>query len=129
MAVRAFYDFVNARGENVIEAWLLNDIPREARAAIQVQLAFLQNVQQLRRPAAGDMKGRECQGLIEIRVKENRQQYRLLGYYGPGRGQVTLLIGAREKGDRLEPREACSIARGRIADIETGRGSIREHGY
>jgi hypothetical protein len=128
MAVRTFYDFINARGENVIESWLLNDIPKDARAEIEVQLFLLRNVQTLQRPAAGDMKGRECRGLIEIRVRHNRQQYRLLAYYGPQRGQVTLLIGAREKGNKLEPREACSIARRRISDIQEGRGTIREHG-
>lgn len=128
MAIRTFYDFVSARGENVIDAWLRNDIPEDARAEIEVQLTLLRDVRTLARPAAGDMKTRECRGLIEIRVKENRQQYRLLAYYGPGRAQVTLLIGAREKGGNLEPRDACSTALGRIKQIETGRGSIREHG-
>jgi hypothetical protein len=128
VAIRTFFDFVSTRGENVIDAWLRNDIPAAARAAIEVQLLFLRNVQALTRPAAGDMKGTECRGLIEIRVKENRQQYRLLAYYGPERGCVTLLIGAREKGGKLEPREACSIALGRIKAIENGTGGVREHG-
>jgi hypothetical protein len=128
VAVRTFYDFVSARGENVIEAWLLNDVPKEARAEIEAQLAFLTGVQTLQRPAAGDMTGRECRGLIEIRVGWRRQQFRLLGYYGPERGQVTLLVGAREKDNKLEPRGACSIAQSRIEAIKNGTGAIREHG-
>jgi hypothetical protein len=127
MAVRTFFDFVNSRGENVIDTWLRNEIPTEARLAIEAQLIVLQDVKTLTRPAAGDMKGQKCAGLIEVRVRENRQQYRLLGYYGPGRGQVTLLIGAREKNNKLEPREACSIAQKRIRAIEDGTGGICEH--
>src|SRR5687767_12679186 len=127
MPIRTFYDFVNARGENVIEAWMLHNIPPAARAEIEVQLALLRNVQTLTRPAAGFLTEGECRGLIEVRVKENRQQYRILGYHGPGRGQVTLLVGAREKDKRLEPREACSIAHSRIKALATGRGTIREH--
>lgn len=129
MAIWTFLNFISARGENVIETWLLNEIPKEARAEIEVQLALLRNVQTLQRPAVGDMKSRECRNLIEIRVKQNRQQFRILAYYGPLRRQVTLLIGAREKGGQLEPREACSIALRRIDDIATGRGSVREHGH
>jgi hypothetical protein len=129
VAVWTFFDFVSARGENVIESWLLNDIPKEARAEIDVQLALLRNVQTLQRPAVGVMTRRECRGLIEIRVKQNRQQFRILAYYGPERRQVTLLVGAREKGNQLEPRDACGIALRRIDDIATGRGSVREHNH
>ena len=128
MAVRTFYDFVSARGENVIESWLRKDIPPGARAEIEAQLLVLRSVQELTRPAAGDMKRRECRGLIEIRVDWRRQQFRLLGYYGPERSQVTLLIGAREKGDKLEPRDACSTALRRIEAIKNGTGAIHEHG-
>lgn len=126
MANRTFFDFVSTRGENVIESWLLNDIPKNARAAIEAQLGFLRTVPTFQRPAAGDMKGRECRGLIEIRVKEDRQQYRVLACYGPGRGEVTLLVGAREKDRKLEPRDACATARRRIAAIENGEGTIHE---
>ncbi len=128
VAGRTFFDFIAPRGENVIDAWLRNDIPAGARAEIEVQLLLLRAVPQLERPAAGDMKGRECRGLIEVRVRWRRQQFRLLGYYGPGRAQVTLLIGAREKDGNLEPREACAIALRRITEIEDERGTIREHG-
>jgi hypothetical protein len=128
VAIRTFFDFVSARGENVIDAWLRKDIPPGARAEIEAQLLVLRAVPTLERPAAGDMKKRECRGLIEVRVDWRKQQFRLLGYYGPERAQVTLLIGAREKGGNLEPREACAIALRRIGEIESRRGTIREHG-
>lgn len=127
MAIRTFYDFMSARGENVIDAWLKNDIPKEARAEIENQLLILRTVPTLQRPDVGDMRQRECRGLIEIRVNWRKQQFRLIGYYGPERSQVTLLIGAREKGNKLEPREACPIALRRIDAIENRTGTIHEH--
>lgn len=126
MVAWTFYDFVSARGENVIEAWLAS-IPWQARDEINVQLAFLRNVRDLVRPAVGHLQGPECRGLMEIRVTSERQRYRPLAYRGPKQGQITLLVGAKEKGGKLEPRDACETAWRRIDDIESGRGSIRKH--
>ncbi len=128
MAARTFFDFVSARGENVIESWLAS-IPWEARDAVNFLLLALRHVEFLNRPDVARLRGPECRGLIEIRVTWKRQQYRPLAYLGPREGQVTILVGAKEKGDRLEPKDACAIARRRIKDIESGRGSIREHRY
>ena len=128
MAYRTFHDFISARGENVIHTWLHSKaVPKEARAEINLQIELLKNVLNLERPAVGKLHGPECQGLIEIRVKVRGVQYRPLGYYGPADGQVTLLIGAKEKGGRLEPRTACTTAHERIRQLETGRASTREH--
>ncbi len=128
MVIRTFFDFVSARGENVIETWLA-DIPWEARDEINFQIHLLQNVTSLNRPSVGHLTGQECHGLIEVRVSCKRQRYRPLAYYGPEEGQVTLLIGAREKGGRFEPKDACAIAQRRIKSIESGRGTIHEHKY
>lgn len=128
MALRTFYDFVSARGENVIDAWLA-PIPWRARDEINVQLRLLRNVQNLNRPAVGHLQGTDCRGLIEIRVTSERQRYRPLAYYGPEDGQIILLVGAREKGGKFEPKDACTIAWRRVNDIKSGRGSIREHRF
>jgi len=126
--VRTFFDFVSARGENVIEAWLAT-IPWQARDEINVQLLLLRNVQNLNRPAVGHLQGPECRGLIEIRVTSKRQRYRPLAYVEPEANQVTLLVGAKEKGGKLEPKDACATAWRRIDDINSGRGTIREHKF
>lgn len=129
MAIRTFFDFISARGENVIEAWL-STIPWKARDEINVQLLLLRNVQNLERPGAAKLTGPECGGLYEIRVTVERQRYRPIAYAGPGAGQVTLLVGAKEKGGKfVEPRDACAIAWRRIDDIKTGRGTVREHKF
>ncbi len=52
-----------------------------------------------------------CDGLHEIRFKANRVQFRPLGFFGPGPLEFTFLVGAIEKGGRLEPRTACSTAK------------------
>lgn len=128
MAIWTVFDFMSARSENVIDAWLAG-VPWKARDEINVQLNHLRNVRDLRRPDVGRLDRPECQGLIEIRVTSERQRYRPLAYKGPGEGQITLLLGAKEKGNKLEPKDACAIARRRIDDIESGRGSICEHRF
>ena len=125
---RTFFDFVNARGENVIGTWL-NGIPWEAKDAIELRFSLLRNVAQLKRPQAGILSGSHCEGLIEIRVTEKGVQYRRLAFYGPGPRQVTLLVGAREKGGKFEPRNACAIAKRHIKSIESGDGTIHEHAF
>jgi hypothetical protein len=37
-------------------------------------------------------------GLYELRIVFSGVQYRPFGFYGPGRGQFTLLVGSLEKG-------------------------------
>lgn len=128
MATRTFYHFVSARGEDVIEAWLA-DIPWQARDAINLRLKVLQNMKLLERPWADYLTEGECKGLIEIRVKVERVQYRPLAFAGPEQGQLTLLVGAREKGKKFEPRNACDTAHQRIAAIQAGRATINEHKF
>lgn len=128
MSNREFRDFVSARGENLIHTWLHSkEVSAKARAAINVQLEVLKSVRTLERPAAGFLTRGECRGLIEIRVKVDRVQYRPLAYYGPEDGQVTLLVGAREKGDEFDPPNACTTAHERIKQLQSGRATTREH--
>lgn len=57
-------------------------------------------------------------GLGEIRFKADRVQHRPIGYFGPGRMEFTILICAKEKGDRFVPRDACDIAENRKTEVE-----------
>ncbi len=52
-------------------------------------------------------------GIFEIKIKFKNVQYRPLGCYSPVRGEFVLLIGAKEKGDRLIPKDAARIAKER----------------
>ena len=50
------------------------------------------------------------QGISELRFTVNRIVYRPLGFFGPGNGEYTLLMPAREQGDEFIPRNALQTA-------------------
>ena len=52
----------------------------------------------------------DSDGIYEIRFKVRNVLYRPLGFFGPSRHEFTLLIPAREQGDRFVPRNAISLA-------------------
>lgn len=65
-----------------------------------------------------------CKGLSEIRFKDNRVQYRPLGFFGPGASEFTLLAGATEKGGSLKPRGICDTALQYKENICTHGGKV-----
>jgi hypothetical protein len=89
-------------GKNAIEEWL-QDLSGSARAAIRNRIIYLEAKppEDWVRPFFDKLGGH----IHEIRVKDTveKVQYRLLGYFGPGRRVFTLLIGAKEKDKKLEP--------------------------
>ena len=69
-------------------------------------------------------------GFFEIKVTHQRVQYRLLGFHGPGRREVTLVCGAREINNRWEPRATPNTARGRRTDVVSSPNTYRRsHDY
>jgi hypothetical protein len=102
-----FRDYVENE-QNVIREWL-DELPVHAQAAIDLFLEQLAAMPQLRMPYARVLSG-PCDGLIELRIKVKNIQYRPLVWYGPNQGEITLLMGAIEQGDRFNPRTACETA-------------------
>lgn len=102
-----FRVFKSERGEDVIGKWL-NELPIRVQVKIRTRLAYLEATEYWKRPEFDKLTGYEK--LHEIRVEFSNVQYRVIGCYGPGRKEFTMLIGAVEKGNKLEPREALSIA-------------------
>lgn len=125
--VARFRDYVSARGVNDIRDWL-SQLPTKDRVAIQQRITYIEATSTFSRPYFADLKG-ECQGLHEVRVSGNRVAYRPICYRGPGSEDVTLLIGAVEKGGKLEPRKACDTAFGRIDAIRQGTAWTCEHEF
>jgi hypothetical protein len=103
-----FKDYLSANGENEILDWL-NSLPKGAKARINTAIRFLEAMERLEMPYARVLKG-NCAGLLELRILFDNVQYRPLCCYGPGMRDVTLLVGAREKGSKFEPRTACEMA-------------------
>ena len=110
-----FRDFVNEREENEIRQWLDSLAVKRARIKIDVRLRDLQNVEQLKYPYVEKWVGER--DLYEVRVVFAGVEYRLLGCYGPERREFSLLVGATMRDDKLEPRNAVSIAKAHMALI------------
>ncbi len=119
-------DYFNSAGVNVIRRWM-QSLPVGARIQIDAFILNLQALPQLGMPYTKALKG-ECNGLIELRILHGNIQYRPLGCYGPGRGEITLLCGAVEQGGKLKPKGACKTALERKQNIhEIGRTD--EHSF
>lgn len=129
-----FYDFKTDRGENLIRAWT-SDKGRPAKARLN---ALIRNLSVLDRPFTRDdkvgilRKDGPCHGekLIELLLKVKNVQYRPIGWYGPDDMSVTLLVGATERDDEFDPRNACEQAVNRKRLILTDRRKhLVEHDY
>lgn len=100
-------------------SWIFNDY-------VSDRLRYLQGVAQLKYPYVEKWVGED--DLYEVRVVFGGEQYRILGCYGPKRKEFTLLIGAEEKGDRLEPRDAVRTAKTRMTLIVEERHVCKHFG-
>lgn len=115
-----FRDYVADSGENVIRAWIAG-LPKPVKAKIQTRITYLETERAFDPLYVKVLHG-PCSGLLELRIVYQGNQYRPLCSYGPGTGDITLLMGAIEKGGRFEPRSACSTALARKAKLrEPGR--------
>jgi hypothetical protein len=121
-----FCDFIDAAGENVVHAWLHSRaVSVKARMRINRIITHLEAA-----PSTdwGDyvktLSGDEYSGLMELRVTVQNVQYRPLMVHGPGRGDVTILLGAIERGGQFEPRTACERAQANRLHITTPERTI-----
>jgi hypothetical protein len=120
-----FLDF-KTDSQNEIRKWAIEEGPA-LRARLNALIRHLEtldrnlvradNVGQLRKP--GPCHGH---GFIELIITIGRNQYRPIGWYGPNTGDITLLVGAKEKGHDFEPRNACVQAVNRKNLVLTAGG-------
>lgn len=120
-----FRDYVNRRGENEIHSWL-DSLPKRAKVRINTTISRLELMETLGMPHIKKLTG-PCDGLLELRVLCENVQYRPLCAHGPGEREVTLLVGAIEKGGRL-PSSACSTALARKQQLGQ-KGSTCDHDF
>ena len=92
---------------NEIEVWQ-DSLPDKAVAKLEMLLAHLRGVKRLTWPYSGTRATHPH--IFELIVTSGGQEFRPLFCYGPGPQQVTLLVGAEEKGGKLEPHAAEEIA-------------------
>ena len=104
-----FYDYVDEKGQNLINLWLNNEGKR-AKATLNSRIMILESIPpgKWTRPRV-DTLSDECAGLFEIRAEKSRVQYRLLGFHGPEERCPTLAIGIIKPGKKVRI-EDCKAA-------------------
>jgi hypothetical protein len=117
MAIWTFRTYVSPQGDEEVACWYAGQSPA-VRATFDQRLRNLSQMkpQEWREPYTKQLEG-ACDGLLEIRFKADRVQYRPLGFYGPQRMEFTITLIAREIGDRFEPNDACEKALARKSDV------------
>lgn len=110
--------YVLNNGENVVDEWYCRLSPK-AQAVFDARWDHLSvhPRSDWAYPYFKMLSGGKCSGLGEIRFKADNVQQRPIGYFGPARGEFTILICAIEKGSRFEPLASCEIAQGRKSRI------------
>src|SRR4030042_2858957 len=106
MKLWGFLDFVDERGENVIQRGLRSlppSVRNSVKAKMTTRIEYLEVMRVFRPPYARELHG-ECGGLFEIIFQVKNLQYRPLACRGPDTTkEVTLLMGAIEKEGRFDP--------------------------
>ena len=127
-----FLDLVDEHGVNVIRDWLANEVAQAHQAKVgarlEARIDHLSKVpiQDWKRPQVARLAGPEWDEIWEIRFKVRDVQYRPLLFFGPEEREVTLLMGAIERGGRILPREAPTTTRDRKA-LALGGGHVTRH--
>lgn len=111
-----FYNYLSLRGTDEIEEWE-DTIPDKAVLRLDWVLTFLKTRPQLSRPYVGTRANYPQH--YEIVVTSCGREFRPLGCYGPAQREFTLLVGAEEKGGKLEPKSADSTADDRRKTVES----------
>lgn len=113
-----FRCYVSTRGTDEIRDWY-DKQSGAVQAKFDSRLKFLAQRErnEWKREPFALLKGKECEGLGEIRFKANRVQHRPLGYFSPG-NVFTFVICAEERGRKFVPKKACQIGLSRKAEID-----------
>jgi len=116
--VSLFCDYIDVNGVNVIKIWL-DGLEPGAKARLNARLNALEQMNRTEwgMPMTEVLKG-DKDGLIAVRAKYNRIQYRLLGYDGPYRGEFTILACGTERNNRYIPLNIGEKAFERIETVE-----------
>src|ERR1700730_3768654 len=115
--------YISRTGRDMIDDWCGRQTD-EVRAALDTALEFLvqRPRNEWRRPDFDLLSGK-MREIGEIRFRVDKQ-YRILGFFGPGRSEFTLLVGASKKGRSYDPKNALETALDRSKDVRNdGRRS------
>ncbi len=118
-----FYDLLDSRRtRNLIRDWL-DSIPAKASAKIDARILYMRTMRSWPPQFVSAFTG--WPEIYELRVVSAGSQYRPIFFYGPGRGEVTLVHGAIEKGKLM--RRELDYADGNRKIAQADRRRITEH--
>jgi hypothetical protein len=125
MTLWKFNCYKTASGGEPVDDWYAS-LPAKAQAKLDTLIEHFKDLPHTKWGSnyLDDLTGYE--DIFEIRFSSNRIVYRPLGFFGPGRGEFTFLIGAREHGDRFEPVTAPDTARDRMGDVRRNKELAHE---
>jgi hypothetical protein len=117
LALWTFRCYVSPNGRDMIADWYGRQT-EQVQAAFDVAREYLvqRTRDEWRRPDFDLLSG-NMREIGEIRLKVDKQ-YRILGFFGPGRSEFTLLIGASKKGKTYNPVGTLDSALERMAQVK-----------
>lgn len=108
-----------------VDVWI-KGLPPKVRARLDTIIGYMEITDDwTKTPYFSPIKGQN--GIFEIKFIVQNKQYRPLGCYGPHDNEFTILIGAREIGDRFTPLNAPMLASKRRIEILNGREGTHEY--
>jgi hypothetical protein len=121
MALWAFKDYADESGRSVIAGWIdgmAQDRREKVRAKLDAYISTLKDREFAQWPPDWTAQIKGHPGLYEVRFTVKRVEYRPLFFFGPARREITLLIGAIEKNNRLIPPDAFGTASQRLINVK-----------
>src|SRR2546425_2772036 len=117
-----FREFLSSGGRPLISEWYLS-LLQPVRAVFDDRLDFLaiHERKDWQLPEFRMLRGKEGKaGLSEIRWESEGTQWRILGFFRPGRMQYTMLIGCTHRQKQYDPRDPLETAIRRKKSVERG---------
>ena len=121
-----FMDYISLSGRNPITDWYADLLPQE-QSDFDTLIRILAKTQKWQSSEFKLLRGKSYAGLGEFRFKSAGKQHRVIGFYGPGQKQFTLLIGCTHKQNIYSPPRALETAARRKREVESGTAGVQIH--
>jgi hypothetical protein len=128
MALWTFKCFLSEQRRDLIDEWY-QELPPAAQAKFDTLLEHLRDTPHAQWNSDIVCRLTDSDGIYEIRFKIRNVLYRPLGFFGPNRHEFTLLVPAREQGNRFVPRNAISLAEDRKRIVLQDKERAHECGF
>jgi len=113
--------------ESELEKWYDRLTPKQRLKVRANRLEYLVKLPRAewRPPYFEYMTSGPCKGLSEIKIKVERNHFRLLGFFGPDSGEFTI-VSFLEKKSRTLSKQDCETVKSRVKHVTQTTGSTHE---